>query len=541
MTAGGLMQLVAYGAQDFYLTGNPQITYFKVVYRRHTNFATESVEQTFNGSATFGGKAVCLLQRAGDLVTKMYLRAELSGPDMSGTGKQWAWVSRLGHALVNEVQLDIGGTQIDKHYGDWLNIWYELARNIAHDRGYNKMIGNTPELTTLDEKHERATVWIPLQFACCRNDGLALPVIALQYHDIKISFTFNRLDGLVNRTANFGNVSSSEFKMEGASLFVDYVYLDNAERQRFAQASHEYLFEQLQFSGAESLSNVNSKIRLNLNHPCKELVWVTRNNRFCNGNKFLAYVPSDMEATRLLASKRFALRLAQYVTAVPAIPASGSTPLTPAVPATVVTGADGLITPVTGLSTTLQTAFDNLKASIAVTTLGDVDAVTILGKPLEWSEISKLTTELFSGATIDTDMTTLSDGHPNNDVIVFQYDNYGVWLNGEVNPTQQALLQLNSHDRVSKREGDYYNYVQPWQCHTNTPCDGVNVLSFALNPEEHQPSGTCNMSRIDNATLTLTVDGNVVGGLNDTSIYLYATNYNVLRCMSGMGGLAYSN
>jgi hypothetical protein len=525
MTAGGLMQLVAYGAQDFYLTGNPQITYFKVVYRRHTNFATESVEQTFNGSATFGGKAVCLLQRAGDLVTKMYLRAELSGPDMTGQGKQWAWVSRLGHALINEVQLDIGGTQIDKQYGDWLNIWYELARNIAHDRGYNKMIANTPELTTLSESHNKATVWIPLQFACCRNDGLALPVIALQYHDIKVSFTFNRLEGLVNRTANFGNVSSSDFKMEGASLFVDYVYLDNAERQRFAQASHEYLFEQLQFSGAESLSNTNSKIRLNLNHPCKELVWVTRNNKYSNGNHFLAYVPSDMEATRLLASKRFALRLASYE-------ANGD----------VTTGADGTtITSVTGLSGPLSATFNSLKASVAISTQGDVDAVTILGKPLEWSDISKLTSELFNGVTLDANMTTQSDGHVNNDVVVYQYDNYGVWLNGSVNPTQQALLQLNSHDRVSKREGDYYNYVQPWQCHTNTPCDGVNVLSFALNPEEHQPSGTCNMSRIDNATLTLTVDGNVVGAGNDTSISIYATNYNVLRCMSGMGGLAYSN
>lgn len=514
------MQLVAYGAQDFYLTGNAQITYFKVVYRRHTNFATESVEQTFNGSATFNGKAVCIMQRAGDLVTKMYLRAKVSGPDMTGTGKKWAWVSRLGHALINEVQLDIGGTQVDKQYGDWLNIWYELSRNIAHDRGYNKMIGNTPELTTLAEKHDETTVWVPLQFACCRNDGLALPVIALQYHDIKVSFTFNRLDQLVNRTANFGNVNGSDFKMEGASLFVDFVYLDNAERQRFAQASHEYLYEQLQFSGAESLSNVNNKIRLNLNHPCKEIIWVTKNEKYTSGQNFLAYVPSNMEETRLLATKRFALKLASY-------DADETLNLSP---------ANELQTTATGA---LLTKFNSIKAVMPVDGTGDVDGVTILGELLSWADVSTPVDKLFAG--FNSTAPTSSDGHANSDVTLYQHDNYGVFLNGSVNPTKEALLQLNSHDRISKREGDYFNYVQPWQCHTVTPCDGVNALSFALNPEDHQPSGTCNMSRIDNATLTVVVDPMVVGNNGNSSIYLYATNYNVLRCMSGMGGLAYSN
>lgn len=520
MTGGGLMQLVAYGAQDFYLTGNAQITYFKVVYRRHTNFATESVEQTFNGSATFGGKAVCNIQRSGDLITKMYLNATLSGPNVSD--KKWAWVSRVGHALIQEVTLDIGGTTVDKQYNDWLNIWYELARNHAHDRGYDNMIGNTPELTTLAESHDSVNVWVPLQFACCRNDGLALPVIALQYHDIKISFTFNRLDQLVNRTANFGTVSSADFKMESTSLFVDYVYLDDEERKRFAQASHEYLFEQLQFSGAESLANVNNKIRLNLNHPCKELVWVTKCEKYTAGNSFLAYNPHNHEEARLVASKRFALRCALYKVenGVTVLDLLGS----------------GALQPALTLPTELLTKFNEMN-TMGVSDIPDVDNITILGKPLSWEDVSKTTNVLFSGFV----GATVGDGQSNNDVILYQHDNYGVFLNGSKNPTQQVLLQLNSHDRLSKRGGEYFNYVQPYQCHTNTPADGVNVLSFALNPEEHQPSGTCNMSRIDNATLALTTDSKVVGANNSSSVYIFATNYNVLRIMSGMGGLAYSN
>ena len=513
MTGGGLMQLVAYGAQDFYLTGNAQITYFKVVYRRHTNFATESVEQTFNGSATFGGKAVCNIQRSGDLITKMYLNAQISGKNEG----DWAWVSRVGHALIQDVTLDIGGTTVDKQYGDWLNIWYELARNHAHDRGYDKMIGNSPELTTIGGGEKKVNLWVPLQFACCRNDGLALPVIALQYHDIKISFTFERLERLVNRASNF-TVSTADFKMEAASLFVDYVYLDDEERKKFAQASHEYLFEQLQFSGAESLANKNNKIRLNLNHPCKELVWVTKCEKYSSGQKFLAFNPSNMEETRVLATKRFALKCATY--------AAGKLDLE--------ADTNNLKTTLAN-STTLGKIFEEIGA-VSTSNAPDPDALIITGRLLTWEECSK-TVDSWSfpnNAPQDT------NGHPHNDVVVFQHDNYGVFLNGSVNPTNEVLLQLNSHDRLSKRGGEYFNYVQPWQCHTNTPADGVNVLSFALNPEEHQPSGTCNMSRIDNATLSLTVNEKVVGS-EQSSVYIFATNYNVLRIMSGMGGLAYSN
>lgn len=511
------MQLVAYGAQDFYLTGNAQITYFKVVYRRHTNFATESVEQTFNGSATFGGKAVCNIQRSGDLITKMYLNTKLSGPK---TGN-WAWVSRVGHALIQDVTLDIGGTTVDKQYNDWLNVWYELARNHAHDRGYDKMIGNTQEHTTIAVGEKSVNVWVPLQFACCRNDGLALPVIALQYHDIKISFTFERLERLVNREASFASVSSSDFKMEAASLFVDYVYLDDEERKKFAQASHEYLFEQLQFSGAESLASVNNKIRLNLNHPCKELVWVTKCEKYISGGRFLAYNASNPEEGRLLATKRFALKCAKYDVAGNLLELDSTT---------------NKLKSHASVSADNQTLFDKIGA-VSTSVTPDADALIITGELLPWEECSKL----MSVFKFDDHSPTKGDGAASKDVIIYQHDNYGVLLNGSVNPTQQVLLQLNSHDRLSKRGGEYFNYVQPYQCHTNTPVDGVNVLSFALNPEEHQPSGTCNMSRIDNATLSLTIDGKIVGTNGQSSVYIFATNYNVLRIMSGMAGLAYSN
>ena len=213
------MQLVAYGAQDVYLTGNPQITFFKVVYRRHTNFAVEAIEQTFNGSVGFGKRVSCQITRNGDLITKMYLKASLSD---AGTP---AWVDNLGYSMIKSVELQIGGTKIDKHYGTWLNIWHELARNTSHDDSTNAIVGGTGNTSAALE------LFVPLQFFCCRNDGLALPLIALQYHDVRVEFEFEQA----------ATVGSADGSLDDASLLVDYIYLDSEERKRFAQASHEYL------------------------------------------------------------------------------------------------------------------------------------------------------------------------------------------------------------------------------------------------------------------------------------------------------------
>jgi hypothetical protein len=293
--------------------------------------------------------------------------------------------------LIEEVSIEIGGQTIDKHYGDWLNIWNELTQSAEKEDGYNVMVGNTTALTTTDagnpDSTGAATLYIPLQFWFCRNPGLALPLIALQYHEVKFNITFAPLASLCDATP-------SNSPVLGASLYIDYIYLDTDERRQFAQVQHEYLIEQLQYTGAETVNAGSVKSKLALNHPCKELVWVVQ--------------PSGNE-------------------------------------------------------------------------------------PADYSN---------SGAQTVTD----------------------------------AKLQLNGQDRFSTREGAYFNLVQPYQHHTRIPATGIYVYSFALNPEQHQPSGTVNMSRIDNATLQLTA----AAGAN-ASLRVYAVNYNVLRVMAGMGGLAYSN
>jgi len=382
------MQLVAYGAQDIYLTGNPQITFFKVVYRRHTNFSMEAIEQTFNGAADFGKRVTCTVSRNGDLMHKVYLQVTVPA-DPSGE-----YVKNLGQALIKFAEVEIGGQRIDKHYGDWMHIWNELSQEAGKKEGYGLMTGAGSASAGISAETD---LYIPLEFWFCRNPGLALPLIALQYHEVKINIEFRALSELTSTTG---------LSLSAASLYVDYIYLDTDERRRFAQVSHEYLIEQVQFTGDESVSSVSNKIKLNFNHPCKELVWVVQRD--------------------------------------------GSIGNTPA-----------------------KGRFD--------------------------------------------------------------------YTDGAENPVLIAKLQLNGHDRFSERMGRYFNLVQPYQHHTNVPKTGINVYSFGLKPEEHQPSGTCNMSRIDNATLQLTLTADTVASNTDAKVRVYATNYNVLRIMSGMGGLAYSN
>ncbi len=446
------MQLVAYGAQDIYLTGNPQITFFKVVYRRHTNFAMESIEQTFNGAVDFGKRVTATISRNGDLIKDMWLELEFAQNDALANA-----VYGLGNALVKLVEIEIGGQLIDRQYGEWLDIWSELSVPEGKRVGYDTMVGNVPNTQLLSTDpdgpdtdntdtwtaepcriYTKSKLDVPLMFWFNRNPGLALPLIALQYHEVKIN-----LDIETSRNLRRGVTAGTDLAFAGSrlKLWVDYIYLDTDERRRFAQVSHEYLIEQLQFTGDESLTaNSTKRVDLNFNHPCKELIWVAQKTQTKRGG----------------------------------------------------------------------------------------------GASSEPCKFNRLRTEASENTNTGSAM--------------------------------RIKLQLNGQDRFQERRQEYFLNVQTYKHHTHMPrsnrnvclvsseyatvdtclvsderaltednCQFIYVYSFALNPEEHQPSGTCNFSRIDNATLQMT-NVEIAGVLK-----VFAVNYNVLRIMSGMGGLAYSN
>ena len=577
---GGLMQLVAYGAQDVYLTGNPQITFWKVSYRRHTNFAMESIEQTFNGQADFGRRVTCTISRNGDLAYRTYLQVTLPEinqqmSNTSGTAKDGVyarWLDFPGEQMISQVEVEIGGQRIDRQYGDWMHIWNQLTLTSEQQRGYYKMVGNTTQLTFITDPSfndvdgpceanaprqvcaprnalPETTLYVPFQFWYCRNPGLALPLIALQYHEVKINLDIRPIDeclwavGTLNCGNPPGTTSSGKVttaynqSLVAASLYVDYVFLDTDERRRMAQNPHEYLIEQLQFTGDESVGSSSNKIKLNFNHPVKELIWVVQPDENVD---YCASLECSQTLYSVLGAQPF-----NYTDAIDALPNaihSFGGPESVAGTSQSFITADGLFHDAGAVDVTAQNWWHTDPHTPYQAPGGSGNPT---GTPASGT-----------GANADYNGPNLGFGTSNtqnNDSLAIEnsgVSDAGTFVLAETsldmhcwgeNPVVTGKLQLNGQDRFSEREGTYFDLVQPYQHHTRNPDTGINVYSFALRPEEHQPSGSCNFSRIDNATLQLVLSNATVEGTKTAKVRVYATNYNVLRVMSGMGGLAYSN
>ena len=475
---GGLLQLTAKGDQDIYLTGNPQITFFKIVYRRHTNFAIESVIQTFDSLPSDNNIINCTIARKGDLLYKVYIEQEIkTNTELNLTEP----IVNYGYDFIKEVSVKIGGHIIDKHTNNWLETYAELTEkneygnfssahnalfmnsapnigpghtfgnNVSHkatkfqsmtmaggvdsykfinhftDSTVDNTIssGNTPIIipnkqqvtpkygavigsTNVDDdedptikplytlsndtptkknravndyaeylyKNEHHYIYTPLQFWFCRNIGLALPLIALQYNEVTFEIKINKLihSGLV------------------PELYADYIFLDTDERRRFAQISHEYLIEQVQIKKNSSTENH----QITFKNQVKELIWVSGNGTSANYNG------------------------------------------------------------------------------------------PLLG---EW------------------------------------------------------YIQINGYDRFTPRDISYFTKQQINDYHTGyggvTERNSIAVYSFCLNPEDHQPSGTINLSSIQNFNLVCNKRG--TEDISNQTITIYAVNYNILRIISGQGKLGYVN
>jgi len=471
---GGLLQLVAHGAQDAYLTGNPQITFWKGMFKRHTNFAMEPFRINLTGMPAWGAKQSATLGRHADLLYSTYL--EIIVPAVTRDNVQIYWNNeqgRLGYNLIDHVDLEIGGQIIDRHYSEYLYLWDTLTHDYTESVKLHRLVGlgRTAGYLALSDSLSCSVKtgrpghpWVmdvPLPFFYTKNPGAALPLIALQYHEVKINIVWNKSQfvGTVNASAPTNSTLISSLVAppppSSVSLYVDYIYLDVDERRRMAQESHEYLIEQVQFNEDKGLGSAQARIDLTFNHPVKELIWVVQPDRFTNCK---------------IADKAV---------------------------------GDGVPRPNTSRLT-----------------------------PFTYTYANQLATPTFTQAVY------------------------------------QQKIQINGQDRMDIRYGDYFNKVQNYQHHTGgmdpdgfstaavsnggggtvtaqpTHHQSIYNYSFALKPEENQPSGTCNFSRIDTATIVLNMSGDyVVDESTDNSwnVRVYAINYNILRIMSGMAGLAYSN
>ena len=455
---GGLLQIVAIGVQDRTLNGPaPEITFFKIRHRPYSNFAIESIRQTACGIAGPGKTMTCTIARNGDLVHKAFLEIDI--PEIT-VGANVALVPGYARHLIDEMSLKIGGQTIDTQYGRWLHIWNELSGAASHKAGDDRMVGDVaenlePKGRADDNKIAAHRVRVPFQFYFNRHPGLALPLIALAYHECTVEVRFHTMDKLfrklatdaanptwklleaAEKVATLGDADTVVLPTTfDASIWVDYIYLDSDERKRMAQQPHNYLIEKMQYVTYTPIRGESTKVDLTLNHPVKELVWTV------------------------------------------------TSPLNPA----------GVY------------SFPQL--------YGTADSITSVNNAI---------------------VNTTNDKRHNK-----------VYYVGK-NPVREATLLLNGQERFAKRDGSYFDVAQAYSHHDVTPSSpGINVYSFALRPLQYQPSGSLNFSRIDSASLQLTMEdyaGNSGAGkyYENSHVDVFALSMNSFKVTSGMGGLQFSN
>jgi hypothetical protein len=600
---GGLLQLVAYGAQDAYITGNPHITFWKVLYKRHTNFAMEAMRVNFTGSPAYGQRSVVVVNRNADLMFRTYLEVTLpdtrlsalgttipgvtasSVPSTSTAGVLWTAGGRrrLGYLLIQQVEIEIGGQVMDRHYGEWMYLWESLTSQYDQSVRLDQMLGYNAEgvVTTPQGCGGRPTVmYIPLSFWFCRNPGLALPLIALQYHEVRLNFIFRQATDLVQSVYGYnsagtaltwtGGVTTAAQNLprfKDCAVYVDYIYLDTDERRRFAQQTHEYLIDQLQYGLQQSVTSQTVRLDLTLNHPVKELVWVYQDARKLDCSlpatttgAALPYTQpfsyddiADRCRLQLNGQDRFDERYGDYFWKVqPYQHHSGGgfeqhaqvqLPLT------------GSVLGSTYISFTATTSSNTTLASFNRT--GGATVESLAGLTLQivsgFQTASTYAIQVLPGTSIT---------FPSTPGTVPSTTCLSAAALGSVASTFYAIYDPNVAvtDPISGISGvsglaGVTNYAQAGFQQTNQTyaqsVNPINVYSFALAPEEHQPSGSCNFSRIDTTTLVFdSITGDAAGAKSAGAFpsknfpYLfrmYAVNYNIFRVMSGMGGLAYSN
>jgi hypothetical protein len=483
---GGLLQLVAQGKQDVFLTGNPQVSWFKTVYRRHTNFAIESQQMYFDGTPNFGQKITCLVARAGDLLGPLFLRVTLPQLYLAPSpGTKIGYVNSPGHALIQEISVQIGEQEIDKQTGQWMEIYSSLTTDASQLPGFQQMIQQRPGYPFIDYSNNApdisgsnqtlpkdifsrqdgnplvdftggvpdpnigpfpqyydepimgpVTLYIPLRFWFNKNPGMYLPLLAMQYHPVRINITLAPLQSMFytkrlyeqeSQPSLCGSIAVLPAQLD-IQLWGDYIYLDVPERRRFVSSTLEYLIEQVQYTPPLAIpaNSRQASLRVDFNHPIKEFIWVLQRNVSISRHEYF-----------------------------------------------------------------------------------------------NWSSLGNYEIQM-------NYLGNLPEPPNRTDLML------------------TANIQLDGQDRFQARDAPYFRLVQPYQRHTTIPVDKyIYVYSFALRPEDLQPSGSLNASRIETIVFQLGLQDTTSSyctssQFGDMTAYIYGVNYNVLRVIDGYAGLLFS-
>lgn len=545
--SGSLIQIAAFGTQDVLLMGNPTVTFFKNVVNRHTNFAIEAIQQVLQGASNFGANnATVQITRDGDLLWRTFVRFNLPAlqttyeatvaPTAPVTIVPARWTDDIGHHLIHDCTVSIGGSQIDKHYGDWLQIWSQLTLDESKREGYNKMIGNRYELmgnngrpvigtdialnTPFNFTIPAAQIDVPLQFWFCRDPALAIPLVSLPYHDVRITFNFRPLDHIVIPPMvmynNDDDVAARPIKISYKTLgdlqpiiYANYVFLDNAERKRYAQHAQEYLIEQLQHHESPAPQG-QVDISLNFNHPTKELVFVAQKQTY------IAHNCTDITSS----SYNIANQLSNYqFTGYNAVANNWSL-------------VDGY-------------THGNVK-------MGNMS--TTYGNPIEKATITTNGTDrvkedhaiFFNNVQPYMHHTCIPQAEGIN-VYSFALKPESIQPSGSINFSRidNTYLKLRFKTQIYSAYGEYYGTSNSALINPMAPYI-YEIPPVEADVEVDSSTGaisTINAPATPRVFKAINNDGTeaTTGVTTGYSVKVFGVNFNVLRIVSGMGGLAYAN
>jgi hypothetical protein len=522
---GGLIQLVAYGMEDMFLTKDPQITFFKMVYRRHTAFTKEQVPQYFTHKPNFGKNVNCTIAKNGDLVGNIILVVSLPKINLpTKTLTQFAWVKRIGFALIKSVSVVINGYEIDKHYSDWLNLWSELTGTIngPQSRGYKEMIGDVADLSDFSYSKPDYKLFIPLQFWFCRSSGLVLPIASLQYSDIKINVEFEEdvncyilspshyitcLDDIVA----FKQYEYIEQNIDGvirAGIFINYdittkrlfyykitddnllsiPVADNFDifnTNLVSQTIDSTQGKKYAITGKTTGYSIFSQLKTKpTTYPSEKIKNMNLSNAFLLIDY---YCLDDEERFRFLRAKH------DYV---------------------------------------IEQLFYTPAIEIGDTTKNVSFSVNNSCKAMIWTVQLKYISQ-------SKDYYNYSDTYQNK---VFLDEPYDVKLNTPVgkNIIKECTILGNGNEMMTFRDGKYFDFIQQFQHTTFSPQIGINIYSYALYPfEPAQPSGSFNSSKIDNIEIKLKLSS-IVTNKNIALFRGYGLCLNIFRIINGLGALMFT-
>jgi Major capsid protein N-terminus/Large eukaryotic DNA virus major capsid protein len=523
----GLIQLVAYGIEDMFLTNDPQITFFKMVYRRHTPFTKEQIPQNFNGQKpNFGKKLNCTIAKNGDLVGNIFVVVTLPKVNLpSNTLTQFAWVKRVGFALIKSVSIVINGYEIDKHYGHWLNVWSELTGSIVGPQrnGFRKMIGEDEEINEFSKTKDQYQLFIPLQFWFCRSSGLTLPLVSLQYSDIKINVEFEEdkncymlapthyitcLDDLVS----FKQYEYIEQNIDGdirAGIFINYDI--NTKRLYYYKISTGKL-QSIPVPTGFDVNNptlVNSVINSSQGQKYAIVGKTSEYSTFSNLTSFSTTVSTTSNLRNLNIVDSFLL-VDYYF-----------------------------------LDDEERYRFSKAKHDYAIEQL-------FYTPPIEVDDISRnvqlsidnpckamIWTVQYKYIRDSKDYFNYTDTYQNK---VFLNEQFDVPLGYPVGKSMvlKSTILLNGNERLTFRNASYFELLQKYQNIKYSTRPGVNMYSYSLYPfEPVQTSGTFNTSQIDNIQVKLSLVQGVTA--NNVALFTgFGLCVNIFRIINGLGALVFT-